>query len=74
MTLALLLRPVPFEEFAHTDRATEFYITTVDDDMHLAKARPDRTAVQPLLDLLEAGSVRLCGRFRYSTWDSGQSI
>ena len=46
VTLAVLLRPVPFREFAHSDRATEFYVTAfVGDLRRTLEARPDQAGI-----------------------------
>ena len=75
MTLAVLLRPVPFREFAHSDRATEFYVTAfVGDLRRTLEARPDRAEIAPLLAELERGTVHFYGRPRNISWSGDQQV
>ena len=75
VTLAVLLRPVPFREFAHSDRATEFYITAfVGDLRRTLEARPDKAEIAPLLAELETGTVSFCGRQRNISWSGDQQV
>ena len=75
VTLAVLLRPVPFREFAHSDRATEFYITAfVGDLRRTLEARPDQAEIAPLLAELETGTVSFCGRQRNISWSGDQQV
>ena len=75
VTLAVLLRPVPFREFAHSDRATEFYVTAfVGDLRRTLEARPDQAEIAPLLAELETGAVSFCGRQRNISWSGDQQV
>lgn len=75
VTLAVLLRPVPFREFAHSDRATEFYITAFAGDLRRTlEDRPTRAEIAPLLANLETGTVHFYGRQRNISWSGDQQV
>ena len=73
--MAALLRPVPFREFARSDRATEFYITAfIGGADPQREARPERAEIAPLLAELETGTVSFCGRQRNISWSGDQQV
>lgn len=75
VTLAVLLRPVPFREFTHADRATEFYLTAfVGGTDPQREARPTQAEIAPLLAELEAGTVHFYGRQRNISWSGEQQV
>ena len=75
VTVAVLLRPVPFREFAHSDRATEFLVTAfVGGTDAVREARPSRAEIAPLLAELEEGPVHFYGRQRNISWSGGQQV
>lgn len=75
VTLAVLLRPVSFQKFANTDRATEFYITAfVGGAAPQREARPTQAEIAPLLAELEAGTVHFYGRQRNISWSGDQQV
>ena len=75
VTLVVLLRPVTFREFAHTDRATEFLVTAFVGGLDsVREARPSRAEITPLLEELEAGTVHFYGRQRNITWSGDQQV
>ena len=75
VTLAVLLRPVPFREFAHSDRATEFYVTAfVGGSDPQREARPSQAEIAPLLAELEEGTVHFYGRQRNISWSGDQQV
>lgn len=75
VTVAVLLRPVPFREFAHSDRATEFLVTAfVGGTDAVREARPSRAEIAPLLAELEEGTVHFYGRQRNISWSGEQQV
>ena len=75
VTLAVLLRPVPFREFAHSDRATEFLVIAfVGGTDAVREARPSRAEIAPLLAELEEGTVHFYGRQRNISWSGEQQV
>ena len=75
VTLAALLRPVPFREFARSDRATEFYITAfIGGADPQREARPERAEIAPLLAERETGTVHFYGRERNISWSGDQQV
>ena len=75
VTLAVLLRPVPFREFAHSDRATEFYITAFVGGVDPQReTRPSQAEIAPLLAELEEGTVHFYGRQRNISWSGDQQV
>ena len=75
VTLAALMRPVSFREFAHSDQATEFYITAFAGDLRRTlEDRPTRAEIAPLLANLETGTVHFYGRQRNIYWAENQQV
>ena len=70
LVIAWLVQPRAFSDVIHSDGAEEFYLYTssVETEHELLSARPDREEMEPLLDLLKEGSLRLTGRARTIQW------
>ena len=66
----------PFADFANADRATEFdiYTTSAGAGHVFQESQPSREEMAPLLELLEAGSLRLDGRSRYIQWEQEDTL
>ena len=71
-----LLYSQPFADFANADESTAFYIytTSAGAGHEFQESRPSREEMAPLLELLEAGSLRLAGRSRYIQWESEDAL
>ena len=71
-----LLYSQPFADFANADESTAFYIytTSAGAGHEFQQSRPSREEMAPLLELLEAGSLRLAGRSRYIQWESEDAL
>ena len=71
-----LLYSQPFADFANADESTAFYIytTSAGAGHEFQESRPSREEMAPLLELLEAGSLRLTGRSRYIQWESEDAL
>ena len=65
-----LVQPRAFSDVIRSGGATEFYLYTTDaeTDHELLSVRPDREEMEPLLDLLNGGTLRLTGRTRILQW------
>ena len=78
IVLAILwfVQPLDFSKIAPADSATEFYIYTTDAGAshELQDARPEKDTMAPLLELLNAGTVRLDGRSRSIQWASEDTL
>lgn len=70
LAIVWFVQPRAFSDVIHSDGAVEFYIYTpdVETDHELLSARPDREEMEPLLDLLGEGTLRLTGRTRILQW------
>ena len=70
LLIVWLVQPRPFSNVIHSDGAVEFYIYTsqVETEHELLSARPDREEMEPILDLLKEGTLRLTGRTRILQW------
>lgn len=70
LVIAWLVQPRAFSDVIHSDGADEFYIYTseVETEHELLSARPEREEMEPLLDLLKEGTLRLTGRSRMIQW------
>jgi len=71
-----LTKPRAFSDVIHSDGATEFYIYTseVETEHELLSVRPDRKEMEPLLDLLKEGTLRLTGRTHILQWQMEDTL
>ena len=71
-----LTQPRAFSNVIRSDGATEFYVYTsaVENGHELLSARPDREGMEPLLDLLNEGTLRLRGRTRTIQWQMEDTL
>ena len=76
LVIAWLVQPRAFSEVIHSDGADEFYIYTseVETEHELLSARPEREEMEPLLDLLKEGTLRLTGRSRMIQWQAEDNL
>ena len=76
LLIVWLVQPRPFSNVIHSDGAVEFYIYTsqVETEHELLSARPDREEMEPILDLLKEGTLRLTGRTRILQWQSEDTL
>lgn len=76
LAVVWLTQPRAFSDVIRSDGAVEFYIYTseVETDHELLSARPERTEMEPLLDLLKAGTLRLSGRTRILQWQTEDTL
>ena len=74
LLIVWLVQPRPFSNVIHSDGAVEFYIYTsqVETEHELLSARPDREEMEPILDLLKEGTLRLTGRILQ--WQSEDTL
>ena len=70
LLIAWLVQPRAFSDVIHSDGAEEFYVYTssVETEHELLSGRPNREEMEPLLDLLKEGTLRLTGRSRMIQW------
>jgi len=76
LVIAWLVQPRAFSDVIHSDGADEFYIYTseVETEHELLSARPEREEMEPLLDLLKEGTLRLTGRSRMIQWQAEDNL
>lgn len=76
LLIAWLVQPRAFSNVIHSDGAEEFYIYTssVDTEHELLSGRPNREEMEPLLDLLKEGTLRLTGRSRMIQWQTEDTL
>ena len=76
LAIVWLVQPRAFSDVIHSDNAVEFYIYTTDfeTDHELLSARPQREEMEPLLDLLKEGTLRLTGRTLILRWQSEDTL
>ena len=70
LLIVWLVQPRAFSDVIRSDGADEFYVYTssVETEHELLSARPNREEMEPLLDLLKEGTLRLTGRARMIQW------
>ena len=70
LLIVWLVQPRSFSDVIRSDGAEEFYVYTssVETERELLSARPNREEMEPLLDLLKEGTLRLTGRSRTIQW------
>ena len=70
LLIVWLVQPRAFSDVIRSDGADEFYVYTssVETERELLSARPNRKEMEPLLDLLKEGNLRLTGRSRMIQW------
>ena len=76
LVIAWLVQPRAFSDVIRSDGADEFYIYTseVETEHELLSARPEREEMEPLLDLLKEGTLRLTGRSRMIQWQAEDNL
>ena len=70
LLIVWLVQPRAFSDVIRSDGADEFYVYTssVETEHELLSDRPNREEMEPLLDLLKEGTLRLTGRSRMIQW------
>jgi len=70
LLIVWLVQPRALSNVIRSDGADEFYVYTssVETEHELLSARPNREEMEPLLDLLKEGTLRLTGRSRMIQW------
>lgn len=76
LVIAWLVQPRAFSDVIHSDGAEEFYVYTseVETEHELLSARPTRAEMEPILDLLKEGTLRLTGRSRIIQWQMEDNL
>lgn len=76
LVIAWLVQPRAFSDVIRSDGAEEFYLYTseVETEHELLSARPNREEMEPILDLLKEGTLRLTGRSRMIQWQAEDNL
>lgn len=76
MAILWLAQPRSFSEVARLQETTSLYVYTTDEtpQRNLLESQPERDEAEPLLMLLESGTLRLKGFCRTISWETDQSL